>query len=148
MGTYRGSIELHGEYPFLLAKFGMVVKYQEWVDPPESDPVTFKVFFPGDSDDAPTIEGAFPIKEAREYPQLDDVPIEDRIRSIEHHLLLSPALFTQDGRIRVRAYRGDEVIKLGSITVVSRPSPTNQPEEEKQGSSSGLLRGGNSTTPT
>jgi hypothetical protein len=117
IGVYAGAIVV----PFVpigLTSLVAMVTYRE--RPGEStDPVVIKIFIPNNTEDNPSVTVDLAMDEHRKAqrdasPGLED---GDRFISVEIPIMVSPFLISSEGFVRVRAYRGDEEIKLGSLRV-------------------------------
>lgn len=122
IGVYQADIILFGESPQLLPQFAAVVHYLE--RPGESDlPVKLKMFVPGS--DGPIVEVELPVAEARKSVFNSDDEMEDRVIRIMIPIKVAPLILQLDGLIKVRAYRGDDEIRLGTLKVrFQSPPPT------------------------
>ena len=128
MGVYRGKIFVNTPPPIVLPKFAFVIHYFE--RPEEStEPVTINVYMPGDSEDAPTVSAELPVKEGRSKAPERDSPDSDLMMGMIAHLLIAPFELKSEGRIRVRAYRGDLEIRLGTLSVVTKLDEDRTPKE-------------------
>ena len=124
IGIYSDSVNVNKIFPATLAKFALAVFYYE--RPGEStEPVRLSIFFPGDADDAPTINADIPIEQMRSRSPPWDVKGEDPVIGVIMHVIVAPFKIEKEGFIKARAYRGDLEIKLGAIHVSGEP-------EEKQ----------------
>lgn len=119
IGIYRDSLILNTQLPSVLPKFCLVIHYFE--RPNESkEPVTVHVYLPDDQVGSPTHTAELPIQDARQNPLEPETPDADPIIGVISHLMFSPLALKSEGRIRVRAYRGDFEIRLGTLGVVER----------------------------
>jgi hypothetical protein len=133
IGVYAGSIIV----PFIpigLTSLVAMVIYRERIGE-STDPVTIKIFLPGGNDGSPTVTLELAMNENRNALKLDP-SVEDleQFISVEIPILISPFLIGAEGFVRVRAYRGDDEIKLGSLRVqvgpvVGSPFQLPQPSE-------------------
>ncbi len=112
IGIYPDAIVVHVPFPTKLAKFAIVATYVE-AQGESSEPVTLKIWLPGDPEDEPFFTHPLPVEELRNRPGVS--PDE----FLTANLIVSPAPFPlkEPGRIKVRAYRGDLEILLGTIKV-------------------------------
>lgn len=118
MGIYRGQLIINAPLPVTLPKFAFVIHYSE--RPGEStEPVTIHIYMPGDAEDAPTATTELPIEDARSKAPEPDTPDSDPLLSVIWYLVLAPFELKSEGRIRVRAYRGDLEIRLGTLKIVT-----------------------------
>ncbi len=127
IGVYPGDMVIYGILPALIPSFAALVRYSE--KPGEStDRVTIKVFPPGGDDPIVAIE--LDTVMLRSTNLSTDVPNEEQLVSSLVPIRISPMPIEHEGRIRVRAYRGNDEIRLGTLNVrvlppnqVSIPSP-------------------------
>lgn len=117
IGTYRGSLIIYDPFPVTLPKFGFAIRYSERPGESEED-VTLGIYMPGDDDDAPSIKIELPIDELRSTPrdpkQMESE--EDLILTAVFHMVTGINI-KEEGRIKVRAYRGDLEVRLGTLFV-------------------------------
>jgi hypothetical protein len=81
---------------------------------------------PGDTDETPTFKAAVPVETIREGPTPPEFEGLDPLRTAVIHAEFAPLPLKQEGLIKVRAYRGDLEIKLGSLKI--RAQQAQQPE--------------------
>lgn len=121
VGTYQSVMYINGSLPITLAKFCMMIVLWEEIDSVE--PVTLKVFLPGEDDDHPT--GTFNIQPQPDM--LGEAPIDEfTMRESRFYLELPGVAIKEEGRFRVRAYLGDKEIRLGSLNVSVNPLETSE----------------------
>jgi hypothetical protein len=131
MGVYRGGkLFAHSPFPLTLPKFGLAVHYAQkkghFVRP-----TSLRVYLPGDDEGKPSIEAEFPTVidelngDAPPIAGTDPTFIAAMIQ-----LVLAPLVITQSGPIKVRAVRGDEMIRLGTLEVHQAPDVTPTPASE------------------
>ncbi len=113
IGVYTTEIIIHPAFPAVLPTFAIIVRYTER-RAENYLPVIFRVFVPGQED------AAFEAEVSKE--QLEAVPLTDDQEPDRQILIGFAAQFRnfvipEPGYIRVRAYRGDDEIKIGSIRV-------------------------------
>lgn len=128
VGTYTNFMYINGSLPIALSKFCMGIVYRDERDSLEN--VTIKIFMPGDKEDGPSAEYHI-------TPQADMVPppaTSDEFVFREYRMFFEApgAIITEEGRIRVRAYKGDDVIRLATLTVAVNPDPSGQPPQAEQ----------------
>lgn len=117
IGVYSNELFVHGEFPFTLPKFAISVHF---VEPhfASEQPVTFKIFLPGDEMNSPSIEGELPMEHVRAEAALANPDREaGKVVRLRADVILSPLVFQTAGTLKVRAYRGQEEFKLGSLKV-------------------------------
>lgn len=114
IGVYNADM-LVDSFPILLPNFSIVIRYQERKN--ESDlPVKFVVTVPNPHD-----EKIFEVDVPREAFVHPDPPSWDVEEQPLITLNLNPSfagfMLLHTGRIKVRAYRGDDEIRLGTLRV-------------------------------
>ena len=130
MGVYRSELYAPEPFPYNLPKFAMSINYIEDREPPSTGPVTVKIYLPGDSDGHPSIETDLPVEDARNQPIppiFHNIPLSERRLGITFDLILAPLTLQREGEIKVRAYRGDEEIKLRTLVVQGPPASSQSP---------------------
>jgi hypothetical protein len=119
IGVYQGVMYIHGDFPFIVPKFGILIRYMEQVAD-FSHSTTFKVFLPGDPDDVPTLVGQVPLDEMRKAHVLQRELIdssESKYFGLFANFIFAPLQLKEPGLIRVRAVCGDDVYKIGSLRI-------------------------------
>jgi hypothetical protein len=109
VGVYTGYMYVNGTLPVALPKLCFGIVYRQEVT--AADPVTIKVFVPGYEE---------PVAETRLDPEPQmNLPPEGEFIMHEARLFVeaAPVLIREEGRIMVRAYRGDDEIRLGVLTI-------------------------------
>ncbi len=128
IGIYRDKLIVNKPLPASLPKFCLVIHYFE--RPGEStEPVNLHVYLPGDAESEPTYNRKMPIDDVRSQTLEPERPGFDPLVSLIAHLMITPFILKSEGRIRVRAYRGDLEVRLGTLTVVSGPAEESMPKE-------------------
>ena len=118
VGVYSGTLVGIGSFPLVLPKFVMLATYIE--RPGEStEPVQIRAFLPGEADPFTRID--LPMNEARSAALPDDLP--DPLIMVSAPIGAAPLVLAQAGWIKVRAYRGDEEIRLGALSVSMVETP-------------------------
>lgn len=133
VGVYGGEMTVFADLPTLLPKLALAVNYYETPDQTEEH-LELLIFFPGDSEDAPTSRAKVPseaIAELRKSGQIAALPAEDQRVGITMHVVFSPVTVKEDGFVRVRMARGQDVIRLGSLRIRSQV-PSDQPSTPTQ----------------
>jgi len=126
VGIYATDMIFRIPLPAILPKLGFVIKYFE--RPGESsDPVKIQIFLPGDEQDKPTIEAELPYEEMRARPPPSDPEAKDPRIGVSLNLGMAPFKVAKEGRIKVQAIRGSEVIRLGSLRVKVAPKDQSEP---------------------
>jgi len=126
IGMYWSVMFLNAPaFPVIIPKLALRVTYFE--RPGESDePVELRVYFPGD-EETPVYK--MDMNFERASIQLPSAPIpgaEFLLLSALRDVEFCPAVIAQEGLIKVRAYRGDLEIRLGSLNVRLNPLSSQQ----------------------
>lgn len=122
VGLYSGHMFMFGEFPLVLPKLCFRISYSE--RPGESsDPIQIRIYFPGDSTETPTFSTEIKREQIVASGPMPDFPDSDTLISTILQFELAPATIKQAGPIRVRAYRGDTEVRLGSLIVHKAQSP-------------------------
>lgn len=120
VGVFSEDMRIAAQFPIALPKFVISFMYME--RPGESDdPLELRVYLPGDPDDQPSIKAPLAeddTKRLRSHQLRDPSPEVDGRVAFRNNVELSPLFLIQPGKIKVRMLRGDEEIKLGTLTVV------------------------------
>ena len=129
VGIYAGEMILHVPLPAIYPKLCLAIHYTE--RPGEStEPVRIEVSLPGDEIDKPAIVADLPIDQMRNRPPPSDPGADDPRLGVQFHMGLTPLQILKEGRIKVRAIRGEDVIRLGSLLIRSdAPEAVNPPNE-------------------
>jgi hypothetical protein len=113
IGVYTGDM-LVPVFPVHLPIFHVLVRYNERFN--ESDqPVKFVITAPGYEEPLFTTE--VPRTNFANTDSVIDAEIDDPIIGFNLVAGFPSMLFSQPGRIKVRAYRGDDEIRLGTLRV-------------------------------
>jgi hypothetical protein len=129
IGVYQSDMLLSAPvYPVRIPNLNILVNYRERRGDSEHS-VKFCVFMPGL--DEPVAQTELP----REHitatpPPKPDEGYEDPMIGFSMHFVIRDAILTQDGFIKVRAYLGDDIIRLGSLRI--KLLPTLQTAETKE----------------
>jgi hypothetical protein len=122
-GVYTGNMVLP-MVPVVLPMFSVMITYRE-APGESSEPVTLKIFVPGR--DEPMLAVPLPVEQMREvqYEQSYlDVEGLDKILSLQAPYIFSPFMISGEGFIKIRAYRGEDEIRLGTLRVqLATPQP-------------------------
>jgi hypothetical protein len=125
VGAYDGIMLIHGDFPFVLPKFGIGIRYMERRDANFTGDVTFHVYMPGqDENGPPAFGGVLPAQEMRStlQPHPDADLSRPRYLQLATNLVFSPLIISEKGTIKVRAYVGTETLKVGSLLVTKAPN--------------------------
>jgi hypothetical protein len=118
IGVYNGVLVTHAPFPFTLSKFCIAVAYMQSPDD-EVRPLKLKLLMDRKGEKSVVVlEGDI---DAEPFEQLapPDPLFSDPMRGANLNIVLSPLTFDQECVLKVRAYYGDEEIKLGALLVRS-----------------------------
>jgi len=121
IGVYSGDMVVFGAPPFAMRSFTAVVNYLE--RPGESHfPVKLKLFAPGS--ETAVSEFELSLDEARaQFNAVAAPPGEDPMLKSLILMQVSPLIITEPGLIKVRAYRGSDEFRLGTLNVIFQSPP-------------------------
>lgn len=125
IGIYASKMILHKPFPFRLPKFGFVITYRQKISVPLKN-VVIKVHLPGyeDTDDEGVIGAEMGLGSESLPP--DSGPYV----MLTTNILAVGLLLKAPGAFRVRAYREDDVLKMGALNVeYGEPAPLAQQEQ-------------------
>lgn len=132
VGTYTNVMYINGSLPAVLPKLCMGIVYRQENDCTED--VTIKVFMPGQDDDAENV-ATFKLEA---QPVLIPPPTDEFTFGEYRIFFEAPGTpILQEGRIRVRAYRGDDEIRLGTLTVALNPEANDEKASASEEGKSG-----------
>jgi hypothetical protein len=123
VGVYTSVMYIHDDFPFTLPKFGILVRYMERGD--QTNLLAIKVFMPGDADDTPTLVSEVPMDDLRS--QMEIIPEQQnssdvvKVRSLIAPIIFAPLILKSPGVIKVRAFSGEDVVKIGALRVERAP---------------------------
>ena len=116
IGLYSSEM-LVDTFPIILPSFRVLVRYEERIG--ESDlPVKLTIVAPSGPDESEIL--IFQVDLPRESFETVTIPLEandDPIIAAQIFASFSPIVFTHSGRIKVRAFRGEDEIRLGTLRV-------------------------------
>ena len=116
VGVYFNELVISGILPVVLPTFGLAITYLEPLSDPVL-PVNIKVFVPGPSDEGElAAEVELPIDRFDAIEKVQQDP-SAHYRAHIMHFKISPFMIAHEGYVKVRAYIGDEEIRLGSLKV-------------------------------
>ena len=126
VGLYGSDMIISGSFPAALPKLALIVTYIE--RPGESDePLELVIYFPGDSDDAPSQRVPLQAETVEGFRKQQQEPeVEDPLLIMRLDLMFTPIVIKQEGRIRVRMVRGDKEIRLGTLRIRAKPPAIGQ----------------------
>lgn len=116
IGIYASTIDIPKAPPFTLPKFCFSIHYMERPDE-STEPVELRIYLPGEEEDAPSFKVSLPIEQMRAIRPPGETSYPDQLMHMGINWIVAPLEIKDTGRIRVRAYRGDLEIKLGTIPV-------------------------------
>ncbi len=124
VGVYSSELTIFSATPVLLPRLAMLVTYEEIMGS-TNDPLELHIYFPGDPDGAPFCKSTFSqemldglrnVKSPEGSGQVDEYVARARL-----NLVFSPIEIKQEGNIRVRMLKGEELIKLGALRIYAKP---------------------------
>jgi hypothetical protein len=133
IGVYSGMMLVHGEFPLTLPKFGFGISLLQRREIFEAN-VELQIFLPGDAEESPSIalqgseavEGAIAARTAAEVEGLPKG--DERIIAMHMNVIAAPLILKEPGIMKVRAaLRRGDVIRLGTIRIVSQPQAPTAP---------------------
>jgi hypothetical protein len=127
VGLYGSEMIVHGSVPTALPKLALVVTYSERLGESD-DPLELLVYFPGDSDDAPThrLPLAADLVEGFRKRRVSELELDDPRLIMRLDAVFSPILIKQEGHIKVLMIRGDTEIRLGALRIRTQPPAAEQ----------------------
>jgi hypothetical protein len=124
VGAYADTMYINGQLPAILPKLAIMIVYRE--EPQSLEPVQVKVFLPGDDYDAPAV-----VFEFTPEPELIPEQTGDFLMREARFLWETVGVIIKEtGQIRVRAFRGDDEIRLGALEVTLNPAFAAAREQE------------------
>lgn len=127
IGMYSGDL-LATSFPILLPNFRVLIHYQERFK--ESDlPVKVTITAPAaPGEDIVVFQFDMP-RESFDRVQVPTDSVDEPFVSTVLNAAFSPIIFTHAGRIKVRAYRGDDEIRLGTLRIRLRSEWENEQQK-------------------
>jgi hypothetical protein len=123
IGVYVGDIILTGTPPFILPTFTAYVNYLEKPEHADTE-VTFELSIPGHQEPIYkyTMGKRDPARSSSVAPNLQGEDLNARIML---PIRMTPLILTEEGLIKVRAFRGQDEIRLGALVVrfIRFPAP-------------------------
>lgn len=131
VGTYPGSMNIHGNFPTLLPKFAMALAFYEphpYVLMRDFE-IPVSIILPGETFETASFKANIPVPPAEMLENIRNLPSpqdEDEIRftRLDVNFVAAPLIIKEAGAIKVRARYGDQLIRMCSLTIslVSAPS--------------------------
>jgi hypothetical protein len=116
VGVYPQDMVVSGPFPALIPQFALAVTYLEPLSM-EISPVTIKIFVPSeDGKGQLAAEIDLPLSRESEQYNKDHDPLA-QFRATLMAFKISPLVVVKEGYIKVRAYFGEEEIRLGSMRI-------------------------------
>jgi hypothetical protein len=122
IGVYVDGMYVHPSFPAKVASLSVVIKYIERRGDSSND-VVLRVFFPGEEKaafEATALRKDVDAVQLPEGPEVDDPFVQVMIVAQFRELVIKQA-----GWMKVRAYLGDDEIKLGTMHIRLAPGPLN-----------------------
>lgn len=118
VGCYQAELRL-AVIPGAILQLHLLVHYFE-DSSDAATPLELLIFMPGDAEESPTIRVEIPAREPPPRPP-ELVPGEDWRTGLMMPLLIAPFQATQEGSLKVRMKRGDDIVRLGSLRIALMP---------------------------
>jgi hypothetical protein len=115
VGVFSSELIINGPLPALLPQFAFAITLLE----PLSDtntPLNIKIMVPGGNKDEVAIDIDLPVERHGQSETRELDPSAEYLGSLMT-FKVSPLILTNEGYIRVRAYKDEKEIKLGSLKV-------------------------------
>jgi hypothetical protein len=121
-GCYFGVMFLNSDFPATISRFCVAVEYSQRREKVIL-PIKFVIFLPGDPEDKPSIEFGLPA-------EVNEKVLEDMkantialggspdIATFSAQIGIGGLSIAQPGAIKVRAVRGDELVRLGTLRIM------------------------------
>jgi hypothetical protein len=128
IGVYTGHMFVDSQFPLLIQKLVVGISYSQI--PEKFISPKFWVFLPGDNEDKPSIEALMPEETGRaalSQAMSSKLPVEKNkiYANVQSNFTFFNLPIRMPGLIKVRAVRGEELLRLGSLFVraVEKPTP-------------------------
>jgi hypothetical protein len=130
VGTYSGRM-LGDVFPFVLPRIALGIVYYQRCNKVIL-PIRYWIFLPGDAEEKPSIVEDYPQDKSRDAIKEGEALVArlgtDAAFTTSHsRLSLVDVTIRQPGLIRVRAVRGDELIRLGTLEIALAPDRATRP---------------------
>jgi hypothetical protein len=119
IGVYHGAMFIEPSFPVRLPMFSVLIKYIEKIDESDQD-VRFVILVPGQ--ESPAFEAL--VKRSDIPPPTEEILSgkDDPGISFMVAAQFRDFVISEPGSIRVRVYRGDDEIRLGTLEVKLNPN--------------------------
>jgi hypothetical protein len=128
VGSYGSRMAVHGSFPFSMPKLALAIFYSQRFSNVVL-PIKFWIFLPGDAEDKPAVIAEMPddyvkaqIAEGAEFAQKHGPQMA--FATVHTQFGFAPFIVSQPGFLKVRALRGDRLIRLGSLDIVPAQEQT------------------------
>jgi hypothetical protein len=124
LGTYAGRF-MHDKFPFVLPKIALGIVYYQRCNKVVL-PIRYWIFLPGDTVEKPSIVQDHPREKSQDLIK-EGAVLAARLgtnaafTTTHSQLSLVDVPIRQPGLIRVRAVRGEELIRLGTLEIALAP---------------------------
>jgi hypothetical protein len=126
VGAYQATMIVQGTFPLLLPKFAMHFVYMQR-RPNVVPPTKIIVVTPGTTEENPAI--SIEIPEAAALQSISNsetiagkIGTDTVYAAMQGPIMLTNFVIAEPGQIKVRAIRGDQFIRLGSLKVLQDPN--------------------------
>jgi hypothetical protein len=133
VGSYSGRMVVHGQFPVVIPKLCLAVIYFQRRSKVIL-PVRINILLPGDTEERPSIHAEMPedasrqaIESARELAERMGTEASSSYTTALMQFALSPLSLLQPGLMKVRAVRGEDLVRLGSMEIVSAALAGSEP---------------------
>ena len=116
MGVYDVDMVIAGEFPLILPKFVIFVKYYE-VRGAFAEDWTVNIFLPGDDADMPSISSAIARNQNPSIPFLTKPEDSEALIGFTAPFVFGNFLVKEEGLIKVRVKCGAETTRMGTLIV-------------------------------
>jgi hypothetical protein len=114
VGVYQGEMTVIGVAPVQIPKLALSIHFFE--KPTEGhDPLEIQIFLPGDADEAPSQRVSIPPRDHVSAPEQQGA--EDIRARIAVAFQFVPLVVHQEGTLKVRMKRGDDLFRLGALPI-------------------------------
>lgn len=116
IGCFVGEIIFPGQFPLTVPKLGINIQFFEL---PESEKknLFLEVLFPGDSDLQPSFVSQIDVANLTDKTNASNLTDQDTRRCVSFNLVLSPVNIRQEGYIRARVKKGQNIYRIGRVRV-------------------------------